>query len=61
MVVHAGVMWQKRLSTFFIHHLTGMTILTQYQKVRDQIDTFEKLRTKLKYDVNVRDQICNLP
>ena len=38
-----------------------MTILTQYQKVRDQIDTFERLMTKLKYNENVRDQICNLP
>ena len=25
------------------------------------IDTFEMLRAKLKYGVNVRDKICNLP
>ena len=25
------------------------------------IDTFEMLRAKLKYGVNIRDQICNLP
>ena len=25
------------------------------------IDTFETLRAKLKYGVNIRDQICNLP
>ena len=49
------------MSAFFIHHLMAMIILTQYQKVMDQIDTFEILRIKLKYDVNVREQICNLP
>ena len=27
----------------------------------DQVDTIEKLRTKLKYDVKDRDQICSLP
>ena len=27
----------------------------------DQIDTIEKLETKLKYGVKVRDQICILP
>ena len=25
------------------------------------IDTFEMLRAKLKYGVNIRDKICNLP
>lgn len=49
------------MSAFSIHHLIVMTILTQYQKVRDQIDTFERLRTKLTYDVKVEDQICSLP
>jgi len=37
------------------------TKLTQYRKVRDQIDTIERLRTKLKYGVKDRDQICSLP
>ena len=27
----------------------------------DQIDTIERLGTKLKYNVKDRDQICNLP
>ena len=27
----------------------------------DQINTIERLKTKLKYGVKVRDQICNLP
>ena len=35
--------------------------LTRHLKVRDQINTIEKLMTKLKYSVNARDQICNLP
>ena len=38
-----------------------MSILTQYQKVRDQTDTIERLETKLKYGVNDKDQLCNLP
>ena len=43
-----------------------MSILTQYQKVRDQTDTIESLGTKLKYDVKDKDQLrkdqlCNLP
>lgn len=27
----------------------------------DQIDTFKRSKTKLKYSIKVRDQICNLP
>ena len=27
----------------------------------DQIDTFKKLRTKLTFNVKIRDQICSLP
>lgn len=46
---------------FSIHYLIVVTILTQYQKVRDRIDTFERLKTKLTYDVKVEDQICSLP
>ena len=37
------------------------TKLTQCQKVVDQIDIIERLRTRLKYDVKNRDQICSLP
>ena len=36
-------------------------ILTQYQKVRDQSDTFEKSMAKLTQNVKVRDQTRNLP
>ena len=35
--------------------------LTQHGKVRNQIDTIKRLGIKLKYDVNDRDQIYNLP
>ena len=37
------------------------TKLTQCQKVVDQIDIIERLRTKLKYGVKNRDQIYSLP
>ena len=45
------------MSAFSINYLTVVIILTQYQKVRDRIDTFERLRTKLTYGVKVEDQI----
>ena len=45
----------------FINHLTAGTILTQYQKVKDQTDTIKRLKAKLRYDVKDRDQLCNLP
>ena len=48
-------------STFFIHHLMIYTILTQYLNVMDQINTFERVGTKLTYSVKVRDQILSLP
>ena len=48
-------------SLFSIHHLTSEIILTQYQQVKDQIDTSERLWTILIYSIKVRDQICNLP
>ena len=35
-------------------------ILTQYQKVKDQIDTFKMSMTKLKNSLKDRDQICHL-
>ena len=38
-----------------------VTILTQYQKVNDQINTFEILKTKLTYNVKIEDQIYRLP
>ena len=46
---------------FFIHHLTIMTILTQYQNIRGQTNTFEMLRTILTHMANVKDQTHNLP
>ena len=36
------------------------TKLTCTEKIRDQIDTNEKLRTILKYSVKNRDQLYNL-
>ena len=36
------------------------TILTQYQKVMDQIDTLKRLGTKLTFSPKVKDQMCNL-
>ena len=48
------------MSTISIQEITVKTKLTQYQKVRDQIDTIERLNTKLKYDVNNRGQIRSL-
>jgi hypothetical protein len=35
------------MSVFFIHHLIVITILTQKQKIDDQFDTIERLRTIL--------------
>ena len=35
--------------------------MIQYWKVKDQIDTIERLEAKLKYGVKDRDQICSLP
>ena len=48
------------MSTFSIHHLTARTKLTQFQKVKDQIDTFEKSGTKLTFNVKVKEQIRSL-
>ena len=47
--------------TISIQKIMTRNKLTQYLKVRGQIDTIEKLGIKLKYDVNDRDQIHNLP
>ena len=49
------------MSDFSIQEITAGTKLTCHWKVRDQIDTIERLETKLKYDVNDKDQICSLP
>ena len=40
--------------------MTGIK-LTWHWKVRDQIDTIERLGAKLTYGVKERDQLCNLP
>ena len=48
------------MSSIFIQDITVKTKLTQNWKVRDQIDTIERLETKLKYGVKDRDQICSL-
>ena len=45
---------------FFIQEITIVTKLIWHWKVKDQIDTIKMLETKLKYNVNDRDQICNL-
>ena len=49
------------MSDFSIQEITAETKLTQHLKVMDQINTIERLKTKLKYNVKNRDQICNLP
>ena len=49
------------MSSIFIQDIIVGTKLTWDWKVRDQIDTIEKLGTKLKYGVNDRDQIYSLP
>ena len=38
-----------------------MIKLTRHQKDRNQIDTIEKLGTKLKCDVKDRDQLRSFP
>jgi len=45
---------------FGLHVNNIKRLRTQYQKLGDQIDTFEMLGTKLTYNVKVRDQICSL-
>ena len=45
----------------FIQEVMAVTKLIWHRKVRDQIDTIERLETKLKYIVNDKDQIHNLP
>ena len=37
-----------------------MTILTQYQKVKDLIDIIKIIEIKLKYGVKNKDQFCSL-
>ena len=53
--------WLLVILAFSINHLTIKTILTQYQKYRDQIKPIERLMTKLKYDVKNKNQFYNLP
>ena len=49
------------MSVISIQKITVKTKLTQHKKVRDQINTIERLETKLKYGVKDRDQIFSLP
>ena len=49
------------LLSIFIQDITMGTKLTRHWNIRDQIDTIKRLRTKLKYVVKSRDQICSLP
>ena len=49
------------MSAIFIQEITVKTKLTWYWKVKDQIDIIERLWTKLKYDINDRNQLSNLP
>jgi len=39
----------------YIQKITIETKLIQYQKVRDHIDTIERLETKLKYGIKDRN------
>ena len=52
--------WPLVMSSFFIHHLTGETFFTQYRKIRNQINTFERSVTKLTNNVKVKNQIRSL-
>ena len=47
--------WFLVISAFFIHHLTTESILTQYQKTKNQTDTFEKLEIKLTHGIKVNN------
>ena len=49
------------MSSIFIQDIMTWTKLTRCQKVRDQINTIKRLKTKLKYGVKNRDQISSLP
>ena len=52
--------WLFAILAISIQEITVMTKLTWHWKVRDQIDTIERLRTKLKYSVKNRNQIHSL-
>ena len=47
--------WQLVMLVFFTHYLTVWIILILYQRVRDQIDTFEKLMTQLTFNLKIRN------
>ena len=53
--------WLLATSAFFINYLMVRIILTQYQKVKDQIDTIKRFETKIKYGVKNNNQLYNLP
>ena len=53
--------WLLAMSAFFINYLMVRIILTQYQKVKDQIDTIKRFETKIKYGVKNNNQLYNLP
>ena len=44
------------ISTFFIRHLTEMTILTHGLKIEDKFDIIERLWTNLRQMPKVEDQ-----
>ena len=52
--------WRLVTLVFFIYHLIVEIILTQYQKIMNQTDTFKTLETKLTHNVQVMDQNGNL-
>ena len=53
--------WPIPTSIIFIKEIMIVIKLIRHLKVIDTIDTIERLRTKLKYDVNDRNQIHSLP
>ena len=53
--------WLLAMSAFFINYLMVRIILTQYQKLKDQIDTIKRFETKIKYGVKNNNQLYNLP
>ena len=53
--------WPFATLSISIQKITALTKLTRHWKVKNQIDTTERLGNKLKYGVRDRDQIRNLP
>ena len=53
--------WPLATLAIFIQEIAIRTKLIWHWKVMDQIDTIERIKTILKYDVKYKDQIYSLP